>query len=305
MNPVSRNPFVKGAEVANFLVTNTEALSKVSSVAVAVLNFTGEVLSHFVPGSGATINLLSNLKKGPEAIKVFTSATGIVQRTYEFTDSVERSKISETWQKLAGRVTLTAAQALDTVSFLNSISVVDIGILGASLIGNLSIFSFVKNALVAVSSIFGIWNSARKIHEEKESTASSEVQRWAAISDADVVRHIVTTTKRDSNVIKYRQNTTIAELRQYKSEKYTKEVANSPKIIKKSWVGIAAETSKLAIIVLSSIALMFVVTSAAALLVVGATAVIAASIGLAKTFYDNENYGPKLDKIPVNRFQVA
>ena len=93
----------------------------------------------------------------------------------------------------------------------------------------------------------------------------------------------------------------VASLKDHKIEKYETRVSNSPVVNKKSWLAIVADIAKIAIIVVGTIAMAFVLTASAFTLGVMALALIVTSIGLAKTLHGH--YAPKPEREP--KFAVA
>jgi hypothetical protein len=282
-------------DIGNFLVNDTDAFNRASKVAQAIIGFLSTILTEFAPGTGAALDVLAKLRVAPDAAVAITNATCVVQRVHDFTDPTERARITKTPQKLISRITLTVGQALDTVRFLDSMDIVNVGPLNASAMGKLSIINLVKNAFIVISSVFSIWDSAKTISAEKASSARAKLQDWTAKQPADVAQHIT------DNAAQYGEDVDANAFQAYKVEKYTKKVENSNFAIKKAWVSIAADIAKMAIIVLSSVALAFLISNTVSAVVLAVTALAAASLGLGKTLYSE--FGHKNHQIPANGFK--
>jgi hypothetical protein len=293
----------KALKQADYLVTNTEALSKISKVALALIGLLTTIFTAFVPGAGAAIDILAKLKIAPGGFVALTNATSIVDRFFDFTDPKQLAAISKNWQKLVGRITLTAGQVLDTVSFLDNVKIIDIGAFGSNAVGNLSIISLVKNSLIAASALLGLCDASKTIratkgkldHDSDYKESVIKLGQWEKNNEDEVKKHISEKGK------VYNTTTSPKELKNYKIAKYKKLVANARAPITKAWIAIAADASKLAIVVLSSIALMLIVTAPVALVVVASCGLAAATIGLVKTMYGA--FGPD-QTVPVNTFKT-
>lgn len=199
-----------------------------------------------------------------------------------------------------GRITLAVGQVLDTVQFLENVAIINIGAFGSNMVGNLSIITFVKNAFISISATFGIWDASKTINatckklstDDKYNKTVEKLKAWKNENDVQLNEHL------SVKHTKYRSDVTPKQLKSYKISKYKKMVSNSLSPIKKGWVAIAADASKLAIVVISSIALMLIVTAPVALVVVGACGLISASLSLFKTMYSQFPPNPK---VPENK----
>lgn len=300
------NPFTpvlnagkKFFEVGSYLVNNTDAFNKISKLALAIIGFITTILTQYVPGAAAALNLLSKIKIGPEAAVNITNATGIVERLFEFTDPRKFEDIKKTPQKLISRITLTAGQILDTVTVFDNLEVIDVSAFNPVAVGKLSTIVLIKNAFITISSIFSIWDAAKTIHgaPTTRAKAQAKLQKWTGMQPTAVQQYI------QSKPAKYAAEADDNALQAHKQNKWTIKLRNCNNTLPKAWVSIAADIAKIAIIALSSIALIFLIATPLSMIAIGATGLVTATLGLLKPVLGEFVY--KDQKDPINPLKLA
>lgn len=160
------NTWTKASEAVGFMASKTDTFNKAVKVIIPALDIALTILG-LIPGVNQVAAGLGMLKGRLNDARSVCDATNILERGYEWTHPKEI--LSKGWLKTAGRVTLTAAQALETVLFVDKVS---IGFLAMSAFtfGGFALFELAKNLIYVVSASFGIAASVGDLQEVKASS---------------------------------------------------------------------------------------------------------------------------------------
>jgi hypothetical protein len=315
---------VKTAKVIGACAASTDALGRVVKVLIPGVEFTSKALRSVSGTAGVRsgLGLLRDQLKGTDAV---IKATNIAERGKEWVDDGSRKGILKSTPKTISRISLTVSSVLDTVLFVDKVSTGFFSRAALSIGGKLPFLEVVKNGFVMIASIFGICHASRELKgaQKKIDIGSQRKIKWerrkAALGDENQLREEFQSKltareaanasseddcnqKKIDHLNKYItavNNGKTEQLLDHKISKYSARLDNGKIVRKKSWLSIAADISKLAMITLGmlSVALSGVfpwLTLPKAALILSGLGFISYSISLGKCLFDNKDVGPKL-----------
>lgn len=178
------NPTKQAGRVCGEIANNTDTLKKASSVGTAFIDIIMNTFSYF-PSLADVKGSFGVLKGRLKDMNSVIGAVSLLGRLYEWADPAEREKIINPWKKFganycspkvhnaipkswvwvkaANRIMLLAAQALETVGFVDKHTAAFFSQAALSIGGAIPIFDVVKNSLYALSSLFGLTHASLEL----------------------------------------------------------------------------------------------------------------------------------------------
>jgi hypothetical protein len=162
------------------MANKAEPLEKLTKVTYKVIDFTQAICQAIFKVSSTAFTILaSRLKEASELLEVVQ----IGGRYHELFCPDEKGHYfvhTNTWQRIADRVFLTAHVTFKTIGFIATMSLITLGRIGAYLIGRLTTFKLVTEALVCISASFGLWDTKNKLTTSYKDLklANSKLEKW-------------------------------------------------------------------------------------------------------------------------------
>lgn len=163
------------AKACGSIDEKTDTLGKFVKVVIPVLDIAKTVFS-LVPGYAGLCTGLDLLRGQLNTAKSVINATNILERGWEWSDHKARAAVLSSWKKTANRVTLTAAQVLETVGFVDKLSYGFFSQASMTL-AHIPVIDMVKNTLYMASATFGIWYAAPELIKARKGIAEGSQSR--------------------------------------------------------------------------------------------------------------------------------
>jgi len=286
------------AKKAAWTVGDSESLGYAVKAAKSVMDIAIPVLRE-LSASVKVIAGLADLTGHLSGFGAFLGSLKVVQRGKEWIDpSTRRQLFADGWEAVASRVALTVGQAMDTVKYLESVSLFNLGQVSSYQVGNVPVYNLVKDSIFIFACSLGAVGDRRKIN-----AADVKKEKWEKMADSD-----------DDALRAYYQNKldsaseaeleakadrwekridNVQHLRDYKKTKYSHEKT-------KGWVSMAANISKVAIITLGLAAVALGVQGVLTVgLVLAGVSFTVNAIGLGKKLFNQFH-----DPVPAQRMLV-
>lgn len=178
MNVVNK-PIVDETEVANHIVTRIEAFDRTSKVIYRTISLAKLIAPIPVAISNLGI-VLNKACDSYEATRFFGLMAFLAPKKngkyfYFFFDP------KNSWQKCADRLCLVAHTILKLMNAAYKCKFTKLaGITAVKLVGHLTIFKFVMDGFVVVSSMFGLWDTALALRKEgkEQQESKDKIAKW-------------------------------------------------------------------------------------------------------------------------------
>lgn len=316
-------------DVANKTVSKVSGLDGIAKLGISIIG----LYSFFTPQG----NVFTPLGGRFQAFKDVTDSTKLIARFNEwFVPKAETGKPAcEDWKsakkgwktaKVASRVSLTFGHTLSLVGFLKSVELIDWAKVFAVKVGNLPVFKLVKDVAIILSAVFSIihvipklfslykgevvkgsvdhatkkvriWN-AKDLNDAAKTQKITDYQEKLARANVDPKKRVEWQDRLD--LLRSDRSVDTDLYKQHKVKRWEKK-HEARKIEKtKSWISIAADVAKIAVIGLASVLLgMGYVTGLPVLLIGLSTNLILYS----KYLY--EQYHPAIEIPTLNDAALA
>lgn len=179
VNNTVNNGFQKGLDIANFTVTTTEPLEKVTKVSFRAIDM-------FLTGTAkvsAPLALLSSRLKDTADVIEGVNTFGRIKELACPDDKGQYFLTNEKnrWQKCLDRIFLAAAGILKTINVMFKFSLINLGKFAKLTVGKLPVFRLIPDVFVAISASFSLWDNALNVKTIKKNIAVSnqKVEKWA------------------------------------------------------------------------------------------------------------------------------
>lgn len=237
-----------------------------------------------------SIKSYSIIKTEMNAFSEFVNALSIISRIKEWSDGSERKKFLKDWKQTVQKVTLTAANLLGAVKFLDTIKLVSLGQICSKTV-QLPIFGIVTLSPIGLASnglmlIFLSVSSIEQLgklgeaddHSKKAKVDLLKVKKWESKVEA---------LKNDPAAAKAKEADLKKAIRRVKMWKEASDVHSKAK--PKIWISVANSISKIGLICFATIGITFIgMTAAPAMLSLLTLGVIGGALGYAKFLYDEQ-----------------
>lgn len=176
-----RHTFVAGiqtvVENAKMLVVKTDGLDKINKLALAILN----PILRLLP-EGIVLSKLKVVVVNLNSFKELISGTNVVNRIDDWFG--EKKKNTKPWSnlKIASNIALTIGHVLESIMYLEYLSVLKLGRISADFVARIPTFtslmkiatpiSLFKDAAIAVSATLSLIDSKKKMDANKEAIES-------------------------------------------------------------------------------------------------------------------------------------
>lgn len=184
-------PVTIAANILGGIIASTEKLDKVSKLFISI--FDGFQLLF----SGEWLAPIGALRGRLEAFSKLVGAVNLINRIKEWicVDETLKGTPDEgkrfwqakktTWYKIGGRLTLTVAQAIDTLKFIDAMGILKLGKIAAYAVGNVPVLNLIKDSFIIVSSGCTIIDSGLKLRKSQAAyhKLTSKREIWKDISN--------------------------------------------------------------------------------------------------------------------------
>lgn len=228
----------------------------------------------------------------------FVGVTNLFSRIKEWTDEKERAKFLKDWQLTVQKVTLTIATFLDSVKFLETIKLINLGKISCAPVQlpifglvKLSPLGLVKDSLISTFLIFSTVEQFGKYKEANAHSKKAEIDlqkaaKWKAKGDR--LLPLSSGSKKDLDALKK------CKIRaKMWHEAFAFHSGTKPKL----WITVGNNVSKVALIAFATVGITFLgMTSGPAMVAFLTLGVIGGGLGYGKFLYD-ENYNDHKERL--------
>lgn len=169
------------------IANHKDTLNKTVKVTIPAVEIVINILG-LIPGADVVKAGFGVLKGTLGSAKSFMNATNIVSRGADWADSKKRADIVEKgWVKVASRVALTVAQVLETIGFVDKLSLGFFSQAALCLAGT-QIFVGVKNLFYLGSAVLGIYDYSKDLIKANAgiNAAAKNKRKWTQIESGNL-----------------------------------------------------------------------------------------------------------------------
>lgn len=168
-------------QAMGLMANQTDTLNKTIKVMIPIADIVSGILG-FIPGTAAVQAGISLFRGELNTAKGVINATNVVERACDWGIEKNRNALLKRWEKVANRVALAAAQALETVLLIDKCSS-GFFYQASMMTCNLPIFEVVKGLLYMMSAACGLLAAAKDVsaaYSTKEES-EGEILKWKEI----------------------------------------------------------------------------------------------------------------------------
>ncbi len=161
------------------IANHTDTLNKTVKVLIPAADIISGIAG-FIPGAAGIQAGVSLFRAELNIAKGVINSTNVLERACDWGIEASRKSLLKRWEKAASRISLFAAQILETVLFIDKCT--SSFFYQASLsLGNLPIFELVKGSLYAVSAAFGLWTAGQDLSTANSTKEKAELKlkKWS------------------------------------------------------------------------------------------------------------------------------
>ncbi len=280
-----------------------DVADKTAKFAVAIFNVISTFLQHFAANAVKAIAFITNSEKLPfKQFIDFVDLIAPIGALRHVLDADERKKLAGKPLKIAHTVAIAAGQIVGSVNILNKYEAINLGAIASTTVGNMPVLGFVKNTLFTVGTGFNIAEGIRILAKEcpaKKVEVTKNVNKINTLSNEAIIAKAGHNPDYDTSLIDDNKQAFVDSKKAlWKAKAYNAGITQ-----RKAVIGLIADIAKIAILILSTVALAFALTNPILWLIIPVIGLASASTGFFKSLYTE--YFCEVKQLPQVAFKTA